>query len=151
MRGGSKGLPNKNLKKLNGKPLLFYTINQAIESKLFEHVVVSTDSKEIANESIKYGAKAWFIRPKELASDYAAKIPAIRHALIESEDHFQQNYDVLIDLDATSPLRQVEDIVNAYNKFVNEECDNLFSVCDSRKSPYFNMFEDNNGINLRGH
>ena len=79
MRGGSKGVPNKNLRDLNGKPLMAYTIEQALGSKLFEHVVVSTDSAKIAAASTTCGAEAWFTRPAELATDDAPKIPVIRH------------------------------------------------------------------------
>ena len=102
MRGGSKGLPSKNLRGLHGKPLLAYTIEHALESKLFEHVVVSTDSKKIAETSKSYGAETWFFRPAEHSTDEAPKIPAIRHAFLESEKYYRQNFDVLVDLDVTS-------------------------------------------------
>ena len=149
MRGGSKGVPNKNLRKLIDKPLLAYTITQAIESNLFEYVVVSTDSEEIANESKNYGAESWFLRSKELATDTAAKVPVIRDALLRSELFFKCEFDNIIDLDATSPLRGIDDITNSYNQFINENADNLISACDSRKSPYFNLIEkDDNGIKL---
>ena len=105
MRGGSKGLSNKNLKELHGKPLMAYTIEQALQSKLFEHVVVSTDSKDIAEVAKLYGAESWFLRPSELATDEAPKLPAIRHAFMESEKHYGHQFDTLVDLDVTSPLR----------------------------------------------
>jgi len=145
MRGGSKGVPNKNLRQLNGKPLLSYTIEQAISCNLFEHVVVSTDSTKIAENSINYGAQAWFLRPAQLATDKAPKIPAIRHALLESEHYYGQQFDVLVDLDATSPLRSVDDIIGAYLQFVRENADILITACPARKNPYFNMVEWVNG------
>ena len=87
-RGGSKGLTNKALRKIKSKPLISYTIHQAISSKVFKEVVVSTDSKKIQKTSIKAGAKTWFLRPKKLSNDYCSKLLAIRHAFIDSERHF---------------------------------------------------------------
>ncbi|MBT6051301.1 MAG: acylneuraminate cytidylyltransferase family protein, partial [Candidatus Scalindua sp.] len=104
MRGGSKGVPNKNLRELHGKPLMAYTIAQAKESGLFRHIVVSTDSEEIAESARNLGAEAWFLRPPDLATDEAPKLPVIRHAFLESESHYGQQFDVLVDLDVTSPL-----------------------------------------------
>ena len=78
MRGGSKGVSGKNLRNLHGKPLMAYTIEQSLQSGLFEHVVVSTDSDEIAEMAKTYGADAWFLRPAELATDEAPKLPVIR-------------------------------------------------------------------------
>ena len=139
MRGGSKGVKNKNLKKINGKPLLAYTIEQALESKLFEHIVVTTDSREIQEESINYGAESWFLRPDELATDTSGKIPVIQHVLGESEKYYKKTFDVIFDLDVTAPLRRAEDILGAYKKLIDEDGDNVISVCESRKNPYFNM------------
>ena len=141
MRGGSKGVVNKNLKKLNGKPLMAYTIEQAIASKLFKHVIVSTDSEEIYDKAKFFGADAWFLRPKHLSTDEAAKLPVIQHAFMEAEKHYGIKFDSLTDLDATSPLRTVQDIINAYNQFTDENAENLISGCDARKNPYFNMVE----------
>jgi len=141
MRGGSKGVPSKNTRHLQGKPLMAYTIEQALESDLFEHIVVSTDSEEIAEMARGFGAEAWFLRPPEMATDVAAKLPAIRHALLESERHYGKKFDVLVDLDATSPLRLVEDITEAYQQFMDEDADILISACPARKNPYFNMVE----------
>ncbi len=141
MRKGSKGIPNKNLIKINDKPLLYYTIKQALNSKIFDEIIVSTDSNKIANLSNHYGAKCWFIRPKYLSSDNSAKIPAIRHALIKSEKYFKKKFDIIFDLDVSSPLRSINDIKNAYKKFLKEKKDNLITVNQSRKNPYFNIIE----------
>ena len=103
-RGGSKGVLNKNIREIAGFPLISYTIRQAINSCLFDHVVISTDSDDIATLAIKYGGEVFFKRPDELASDTAAKLPVIRHAFVESEKHFKKKYEYLLDLDATSPL-----------------------------------------------
>ena len=141
MRKGSKGIPNKNLIKINNKPLLYYTITQALNSKIFKEIIVSTDSKKIADLSNFYGAKCWFIRPKYLSDDNSAKIPAIRHALLKSEKYFDRKFDTIVDLDASSPLRTVTDIKNAYKKFLKEKKNNLITVNQSRKNPYFNIIE----------
>lgn len=141
MRKGSKGIPNKNLIKINNKPLLYFTIKQALNSKIFDEVIVSTDSQKIANLSNSYGAKCWFIRPKYLSDDNSAKIPAIRHALLKSEKYFDKKFDTIVDLDASSPLRTVNDIKNAYQKFSKEKKNNLITVNQSRKNPYFNIIE----------
>jgi len=145
MRGSSKGVPNKNLKEICGKPLMAYTIEQAIESNLFGHVVVSTDSPEIAETAKSLGAETWFTRPEELATDEAPKIPVIRHALMESEKFYGETFDVIVDLDATSPLRLVEDITTAYRQFIAENADILITASPARKNPYFNMVERVNG------
>ena len=145
MRDGSKGVSNKNLRQLHGKPLMAYTIEQAQESGIFEHIVVSTDSEEIADMARSFGAETWFLRPAEMATDDAPKLPAIRHAFLESERHFDQEFDVLVDLDVTSPLRLVEDITKAFQLFIHEDADILITASPSRKNPYFNMVERVNG------
>ena len=145
MRGGSKGVPNKNMRLLHGKPLMAYTIEQAKESGLFEHIVVSTDSEQIAEIARTHGAEAWFLRPPELATDEAAKLPAIRHVLLESEKQYNKKFEVICDLDVTSPLRFAIDITNAYEQFKTENADILISAAPSRKNPYFNMVEVTDG------
>jgi len=141
MRGGSKGVPNKNLREIHEKPLLAYTIEQALQSGLFEHVVISTDSNEIAETAKSFGAEAWFLRPTELATDQSPKLPVIQHVFQEAEKYYDHQFDVIVDLDVTSPLRKVKDITGAYNQFVNENAEILITACPSRKNPYFNMVE----------
>ncbi|MDP6729403.1 MAG: acylneuraminate cytidylyltransferase family protein [SAR324 cluster bacterium] len=145
MRDGSKGVSNKNLRVLHGKPLMAHTIKQALESGLFEHVVVSTDSDKIAETAKSLGAEVWFLRPADLATDEAPKLPAIRHAFLESEKYYGHQFDVLMDLDVTSPLRSVEDITGAYRQFVEEDAHILITASPARKNPYFNMVEQVNG------
>jgi CMP-N,N'-diacetyllegionaminic acid synthase len=144
-RKGSKGVPNKNVKEILGKPLIAFSIQQALESRLFDKIVVSTDSVEIREIAKRYGAESWFSRPAELSSDDSPKIPVIQHALEESEKKFSCKFDHIIDLDATSPLRNVEDIRKAYKVFLKDGFDNLISGTRSRKNPYFNMIESKNG------
>ena len=141
MRGGSKSLRNKNLKIINGKPLLYYTINQAVKSKIFDLVMVSTDSKKIYNYSKKYGAKAWFLRPKKLSTATAPKLLAIKHALNESEKKFKTKFDIIFNLHVTSPLRTTSDIKNALKQFLKDGNNQLISVSPSSRNPYFNMIE----------
>ena len=145
MRGGSKGVPNKNLKDLNGKPLMAYTIEQALESQLFENVVISTDSEKIAEVAKSYGAVSWFLRPPRLSMDESPKIPVIQHLFKEAEKYFGQSFDVLMDLDVTSPLRKVDDIKKSYDQFIKENSEILITACNAKKNPYFNMIELING------
>lgn len=140
-RGGSKGVKNKNIKPINGQPLISYTIEQAKKSGLFEHIVISTDSDDIANISKEYGAEVFFKRDAKMANDTAGKLEVIRDAFIKSETHYSEEYDYLIDLDATAPLRVVEDIINALKQFIKDDNDNLITAMPSRRSPYFNLIE----------
>ena len=142
-RGGSKGVKNKNIKLLHGKPLIAYTIEQAIKSKLFEHIVISTDSDEIASISESYGAEVFFKRSSEMASDTAGKLEVIQDAFQRSEGYYNDKYDYLIDLDATAPLRSVDDINNSFQQFLEDDNDNLITASHSRRSPYFNLVEMN--------
>ena len=138
VRGGSTSVKNKNILKINGKPLIYYTIKQAQDSKLFKRVIVSTDSKKIQNLVSGYGIKNFFLRPKNLSTNKAPKIPVIRHALNKSEKFYNETYDFICDLDATSPLRLVEDIKNSIKKFKSSKKDLMFSVNESRSNPFFN-------------
>lgn len=142
-RGGSKGVKNKNIKPINGKPLIAYTIEQAKQSGLFEHIVISTDSDDIAAIAKEYGAEVFFKRSEEMASDTAGKLDVIKDAFQRSEKHYNEQYDYLIDLDATAPLREVEDITLSFTQFLNDGNDNLITAMPSRRSPYFNMVEVN--------
>ncbi len=145
-RGGSKGVINKNIKKLHGKPLIAYTIEQAKNSKLFKHIVISTDSDDIADMAKQYGAEVFFKRDKKMASDTAGKLDVIKDAFVRSEDYYNEKYDYLIDLDATAPLRDVNDILNSFKQFIDNNNDNLITAMPSRRSPYFNLIEqDKNG------
>jgi len=145
-RGGSKGVKNKNIKELNGKPLIAYTIEQAKASGLFEHIVISTDSDDIASIAEEYGAELFFKRSEEMASDTAGKLDVIKDAFKRSEEYYNRTFDYLIDLDATAPLRSVEDIINSFKQFIENKNDNLITAMPSRRSPYFNLVEeDKNG------
>lgn len=128
-RGGSKGLPRKNIIPLLGKPLIAWTIEQALASKYLDRVVVSTDDKKIAEISKKYGAEVPFIRPKELARDDSTTIDVIIHTLNWFENAGEK-YDYLALLEPTSPLREKDDIDNGVIKLIDNEnkADSLISV-----------------------
>lgn len=143
MRKGSKGVKNKHLRLINGKFLMQYTIEQAIRSKLFTNIVVSSDSKKIIGISKKLGIITTFLRAKKLSNDKAGKLDVIKNALNLSEEYFNKKFDIIFDLDVTSPLRKVSDIKNAYKLFLSENYKILISGCLAKKSPYFNQVEIN--------
>jgi len=140
-RAGSKRLKNKNFKNLFGKPLIYHTIKQAIDSKIFDKIIFSTDSNKLQKLALKFGADAWFIRPILLSNDKAAKMPVIRHAIIEAEKKFNYKFDYVCDLDVTSPLRKINDIKSAFRKFKLSKQDMLISGNKARKNPFFNMVQ----------
>lgn len=115
-RGGSKGIPHKNIAPLAGKPLIQYSIDAALQSKYIDYVFVSTDDAEIADIAKKNGSKVPFLRPKELASDTAKTIDAVLHA-IETLREAGETFDSLVLLQPTSPLRTAEDIDGAIERF----------------------------------
>ena len=138
-------MPGKNIRMLNGKPLIVHSIEQAIAHPGIDRVFVSTDSKEIAEIAKSAGAEVPFIRPRELANDTSAKIPVIEHLV----DWVEQNIgsiSKIVDLDPTSPLRIKEDIDACIN-LLDDDTDAVVTGYKSDKNPYFNMVEeDNNGI-----
>jgi CMP-N-acetylneuraminic acid synthetase len=140
-RGGSKGLAGKNIRPLFGKPLIAWSIEQAKACPEINRVVVSTDSEAIADVARQYGAEVPFMRPAELANDSAGKWEVWQHALAACEKHYAESIDIFVDLDCTSPLRDVEDISRAIAQFIESGVDAVFSVCEARKNPYFNMLE----------
>jgi CMP-N-acetylneuraminic acid synthetase len=144
-RGGSKGLPGKNVRPLLGKPLIAWSIEQAKACPEINRVVVSTDNDAIAAVARDCGADVPFMRPAELANDTAGKWGVWQHALEACEQHYGAPIDIFVDLDCTSPLREVEDISRAIAQFVSSGADAVFSVCEARKNPYFNMLEIEGG------
>lgn len=140
-RGGSKGVPGKNVRPLLGMPLIAHTVRQALDSDLFAAVAVSSDSEEILTAARDAGATHLIRRPDDLASDTAAKAPAIRHCLLEVERLTGRRYDVNVDLDATSPLRLSADIVEAVRLLEMTGCASVITGAKARRSPYFNLVE----------
>lgn len=133
-RGNSKGVPYKNIKNLAGKPLIAYTIEAAIESNIFEKVIVSTDNHEIANISSYYGAEVPFLRPSELSGDLISSDDAIIHALSYYQNQGIQ-YEEVCKLQPTSPLRNSQHLKEAYSLFHKKEANFLVSVCECEHSP----------------
>lgn len=144
-RGGSKGVAGKNIRPLLGKPLIAWSIEQALACPEIDRVVISTDSPAIAEVARACGAEVPFMRPAELASDTAGKWEVWQHALQACEAHYGEAIDLFVDLDCTSPLRDVEDISRAIAQFRSSDVDAVFSVCEARKNPYFNMLEVDDG------
>ena len=141
-RAGSKGVTNKNLRPINSKPLIVYSIEQALATKLFDQIVVSSDSAEIRNVALANGATHAVERPFELASDTAPKLPAIRHCVESAEKKFGK-FEVIVDLDATAPLRNPEDILGALELLKTTNSDNVITGTPAHRSPYFNLVETN--------
>lgn len=144
-RGGSKGIPGKNIRKLNNKPLIYYTLEVA--TKFSEHystdIQLSTDDDEISEVVRSFGYSTAYKRPAEMASDTAGKIDAIRDAWKYAENYYQKEYDYVLDLDVTSPMRNVDDLLNAFQIIqANPLALNLFSVNTANRNPYFNMVEE---------
>ena len=145
-RGNSKGIPGKNIKKINNQELIAYTINCANEfAKSYNGLVtLSTDSEEIKLVANKYGLYSNYTRSEELSSDSAGKVDAIRDILFFEENRLNCKFDMILDLDVTSPLRNFSDLKSAYNMLVEDEkCITLFSVNEANRNPYFNMVEKN--------
>ena len=141
-REGSKGVPNKNIRELLDKPLIAYTVEHALDCSLIERVVVSTDSEIIANIAKQYGAEVPFLRPSDLATDCAPKLPVVQHAVEYCIKNMDFEPDYVVDLDPTSPLRTIKDIENCINLIkADSNCDSVVTGYRSNKSPYFNMVE----------
>jgi CMP-N,N'-diacetyllegionaminic acid synthase len=143
-RGGSKGVPRKNIRLLCDKPLLTYSIEVAGTCDLIDRVIVSTDDTEIAAVAREAGAEVPFLRPTELAVDNAPKLPVLKHVVrfLESNDYCP---DIIVDLDPTSPMRTQQDIKACVEMVMQEGADNVFSVVRARKNPYFNVVEIRDG------
>lgn len=131
-RGGSIGIPKKNLVKLADKPLISHTIEHAKSSKYIDRIIVSTDNKEIAEVSEKEGAEV-IIRPKELSGGVVPTLPVLKHVIEKIEKEFE--FDIIILLQPTSPLRKVESIDLAIEKLDKKDCDSVISVCELEHNP----------------
>jgi CMP-N,N'-diacetyllegionaminic acid synthase len=148
-RGGSKGFQNKNISDVHGKPLIAWSIEQALNSKYCSDVVVTTDCVEIAEVAKQNGAHTPFMRPDHLANDSAGKWDVWQHCLKSCEEIYGIEYDLYVDLDCTSPLRDTSDIDNVIEMFLSQAVDAVFTVCDARKNPYFNLVEPNSDGHLK--
>ena len=138
-RGGSKGLPGKNIRLLGGKPLIAWSIEQALAVKRIERVIVSTDSEEIAAVAREYGGEIPFIRPAELALDNSPEWLAWRHALNYLRVTTGVLPEVMVSVPTTAPLRLVQDIENCLDEYAQGYVDMVITVTEAHRSPYFNM------------
>lgn len=127
-RGGSKSVPKKNIKLLNGVPLIYYTISEALKSAYITDYVVSTDDNEIADVSREYGANVPFMRPAKFATDEASSASALQHAVMQMEDIMGYEYDYIIELMVTNPLKIVVDIDECIRILHNFGCDSVIAM-----------------------
>jgi CMP-N-acetylneuraminic acid synthetase len=142
VRGGSKGVPRKNAREIAGLPLVVHSIRQAQQTSLFDLISVSSDDEKIL-QMAKIEGVASILRPEELAMDTSPKLPAIVHAVLESEKIFGDSFETVVDLDATSPLRILSDINGAVNLLERGQLDSVFTASESKKSPFFNQVRIN--------
>ena len=143
-RGGSKGLPGKNIKNLCGKPLIAHTIDAALSAKIFDQVIVTTDCDKIASESVKFGAEV-IKRPLELAQDHSSSYDAVAHVL-QTLTNKGMSCDSFMLLQPTSPLRTEKHILEAYQKFLNSNCSSLASVVETDITPFKCLVEEAENI-----
>lgn len=143
-RGGSKGIPRKNIRSVGGKPLIAYSISHAtaFAEKFGCDIALSTEDEEIISVAAAYGLSTEYLRPAELASDTAGKIPVLQDVLFYEEQRRSKRYDYLLDLDVSGPIRTMEDLEQGLAMMEeNKNAYNLFSVSKAGKNPYFNMVE----------
>ena len=138
-RGGSKGLPGKNIRPLAGRPLIAWAIDRAAAVKRIERVIVSTDAKEIASVAREAGAETPFLRPAELARDDSPEWLVWRHALHYLKESEGAYPDALIVVPTTAPLRAVSDLERCLDEYEKTGADTIITVTDAHRSPYFNM------------
>ncbi|MBD3842485.1 MAG: acylneuraminate cytidylyltransferase family protein [Campylobacterales bacterium] len=136
-RGGSKGLPGKNIKELCGKPLIAWSIEAGLKSNYLDEVMVTTDYQNIADISKQYGANVPFLRPSELASDTATSFDAIKHTIEYYKNELNKEFDYIVLLEPTSPLREESDIDNMIEKIVQNEddFDSIVSIGEVHEHP----------------
>lgn len=129
-RSGSKGLPNKNIRPLNGVPLMAYTIRAALNSGMFEHVMVSTDSEEYAQIAKEWGAEVPFLRSAATSTDMSSSWSVVREVL-DRYEQLGQTFDTVALLQVTSPMRTGENIVQAYKQMEEKGANSLYSICET--------------------
>ena len=144
-RGGSKGLPGKNIKLLKGKPLIAYTIECALQSDKISHVVVSTDDPEIAKVGVEFGAEVPFLRPAYLASDSAKAIDNYIYTISKLSEIYNQTIDEFMVLQPTSPLRTTDDINDAISLFYNKNADSVISYTAEQHPVYWHKYITDDG------
>lgn len=146
-RGGSKGVPRKNIKLLAGKPLLYYTAAPALQASSLSKVILSTDDEEIAEVGRSLGLNVPFLRPAELAQDSSPTLPTVQHAL-KSMEELGEKYDAVCLLQPTNPLRKAEDIDNAVQMLMDKDLDCVVSTLEvpHEYNPYWVFFQNDEGL-----
>ncbi len=144
-RGGSKGLPGKNIKDLLGKPLIAYSIEAALSSKHISEVIISTDDQGIYDTAVKYGAKKTFLRPKNLAGDNSLAIDNYIYTIKRLNDEFDYNIADFVVLQPTSPLRNSRDIDNAIKIFKQKNADSVISYTEEHHPVSWHKYIDKSG------
>ena len=139
-RGGSKGVPRKNLKEIGGRPLIAHTIRKALKSKIFSYVIVSTEDKQIAKIAMDNGAEVPFMRPKYLATDNATTTDVMLHTIKKLES-MGYKFDVVVNLDVTVPFLRMKDVKGAVELLNKKKCDGVFGVYKQHLNPYYNIVE----------
>jgi CMP-N,N'-diacetyllegionaminic acid synthase len=147
-RGGSKGIPLKNLKKVGGIPMVELAAKVASSVDIIDRIIVSTDSEDIAQAAINGGADAPFFRPENLSGDRISDLQVLTHALIEIEKIDKKKYDVVVMLQPTSPLRKKQHVYDSIKMLVNDNYDSVWSVSetDSKSHPYKQLTVEDNRI-----
>jgi len=146
-RGGSKGLPGKNIKEICGKPLIAWSIEAGLSSKYIDKVVVSTDNEKIASVARKYGGQVPFLRPEGLAGDAATTFDTLKHAIEFYRESLGEIYDYIVLLEPTSPLREVKDIDLAIETLLASAAQSIVGVCKTEsQNPAFLVLQDNRGF-----
>jgi len=141
-RGGSKGIPRKNLRNLAGKPLIVYTIEAAKKAKFVDGIIVSTDDEQIEEVSRLYGAEVPFLRPAELAMDDTPMLPVVQH-VVQFLEEIGERIQAVVLLQPTSPLRTENEIDEAIMKLMKTNADSVVSVCETKAhQKLFTLDED---------
>jgi len=139
-RAGSKGVINKNTRKICGKPLIYYSIKSALESKIFSHVIVSTEDKKTAAIAKKYGAEVPFVRPKSLAVDNTPLEPVLLHT-IKKLNSLGIYFEIFVLRDCTVPFIDANDMKGAINLLKKSDCNSICASVKAHPNPYFQMWE----------
>ncbi|MFL0799733.1 MAG: acylneuraminate cytidylyltransferase family protein [Agarilytica sp.] len=153
-RGGSQGVPGKNIRPLLGRPVIARAVETALRAPEIDRVLISTDSQAIADEATAAGAQVLFMRPPELADSTSGKFQVWQHALATCEEMESRSYDLYVDIDCTNPLIETSDISNTIALFLEKKqagvpVDAVFTVSNARRNPYFNLVEPDSAGRLK--
>ncbi len=138
-RGGSKGIPDKNIKLLAGKPLIGYAVEMGLSIPSIDAMIVSTDDAKIAETARQFGARVPFMRPAELAADTVSELLSWQHAIRTYEQLSGKHVDVLVSIPTTAPLREKEDVQAVIDLLLNTDADVVMTACSAHCNPYRNM------------